>query len=138
MPDIAIIGGTGVFNSNMFDIIETIHPDTPYGKTSDNILIGNIAGIKISFLNRHGTDTLYPPSSVPYRANIYALKELGCQYIISICAVGSLQENFEPGDLVIVDQFIDFTKRREYTYFNDKIVHISIPDPFCKYLNGIF
>jgi 5'-methylthioadenosine phosphorylase len=69
---------------------------------------------------------------------MWALKELGCKYVISACAVGSLQEEFCPGDLVIADQFIDFTKKRDYTFFDDKIVHISIPEPFCNYLNGIF
>lgn len=138
MPKIAIIGGTGIYNPDTFELIEEVYPDTPYGKPSDKILIGRIAGVEVAFLHRHGTTIPYPPSSVPYRANMWALKELGCQYIISACAVGSLQEEFVPGDLVIADQFIDFTKRREYTYFDDRIVHISIPDPFCGYLNGIF
>lgn len=138
MPKIAIIGGTGIYNPDTFEIIEKVYPDTPYGKPSAEILIGKIAGVEVAFLHRHGTSIPYPPSAVPYRANMWALKELGCQYIISACAVGSLQEEFVPGDLVIADQFIDFTKKREYTYFNDKIVHISIADPFCPYLNGIF
>jgi len=138
MPQIAIIGGTGIYNPDTFELIKEVFPDTPYGKPSDKILIGKIAGVEVVFLHRHGTTVPHPPSSVPYRANMWALKELGCKYVISACAVGSLQEEFAPGDLVIADQFIDFTKKREYTYFDDKIVHISIPDPFCNYLNGVF
>ena len=138
MPTIAIIGGTGIYNPDTFELIEEVFPDTPYGKPSDRILIGKITGVEVAFLHRHGTTTPYPPHKVPYKANMWALKELGCKYIISACAVGSLQEEFAPGDLVIADQFIDFTKKRDYTYFDDRIVHISIPEPFCPYLNGIF
>jgi 5'-methylthioadenosine phosphorylase len=138
MPTIAIIGGTGIYNPDTFELIEEVFPDTPYGKPSDKILVGKIAGVEVAFLHRHGTTTPYPPHKVPYKANMWALKELGCKYIISACAVGSLQEEFAPGDLVIADQFIDFTKKRDYTYFDDRIVHISIPEPFCPYLNGIF
>ena len=138
MPKIAVIGGTGIYNPDTFELIEEVFPDTPYGKPSDRILIGKIAGVEVAFLHRHGTTTPYPPHKVPYKANMWALKELGCKYVISACAVGSLQEEFAPGDLVIADQFIDFTKKRDYTYFDDRIVHISIPEPFCPYLNGIF
>ena len=138
MPEIAIIGGTGIYNPDTFELIDKVYPDTPYGKPSDEILIGKIAGVEVAFLHRHGTTIPYPPSSVPYRANMYALKQLGCKYVISACAVGSLQRKFGCGDLVIVDQFVDFTKKRDYTYFDDSVVHIAIPDPFCDYLNGIF
>jgi len=138
MPKIAIIGGTGIYNPDSFETIKKVFPDTPYGKPSDEIMIGKIAGVEVAFLFRHGRSGQHPPSSVPYRANMWALKELGCQYIISACAVGSLQMGFAPGDLVIPDQFIDLTKKRDYTYFDKKIVHISIPDPFCSYLNKIF
>lgn len=138
MPKIAIIGGTGIYNPDTFETIEEVFPDTPYGKPSDPILIGRINGVEVAFLYRHGRDHRYPPSGVPYRANMWALKELGCKYVISACAVGSLQEDYAPGDLVIADQFIDFTKRRDYTYFDDRAVHISIPEPFCAYLNRVF
>jgi len=138
MPKIAIIGGTGIYNPDSFETINTVFPDTPYGKPSDKIMIGKIADVEVAFLFRHGKSHQHPPSSVPYRANMWALKELGCEYIISACAVGSLQIEYAPGDLVIPDQFIDFTKKREYTYFDKKTVHISMPDPFCNYLNRIF
>jgi 5'-methylthioadenosine phosphorylase len=138
MPKIAIIGGTGIYNPNSFETIKTVFPDTPYGKPSDEIMIGRIAGVEVAFLFRHGRSHQHPPSSVPYRANMWALKELGCTTIISACAVGSLQVGYAPGDLVIPDQFIDFTKKRDYTYFDKKTVHISMPDPFCSYLNTLF
>ena len=138
MPEIAIIGGTGIYNPDTFELIEKVCPDTPYGRPSDEILVGRIAGVEVAFLHRHGTTTPYPPSSVPYKANMYALRQLGCKYVISACAVGSLQRKFAVGDLVIVDQFVDFTKKRDYTYFDDSITHIAIPEPFCGYLNAVF
>ncbi|MCL1979248.1 MAG: S-methyl-5'-thioadenosine phosphorylase [Methanomassiliicoccaceae archaeon] len=138
MPRIAIIGGTGIYNPDSFETIKTVFPDTPYGKPSDEIMIGRIAGVEVAFLFRHGRSHQHPPSSVPYRANMWALKELGCEYVISACAVGSLKIEYAPGDLVIPNQFIDFTKKREYTFFDKRTVHISMPDPFCDYLNGIF
>ncbi|MDR1404119.1 MAG: S-methyl-5'-thioadenosine phosphorylase [Candidatus Methanoplasma sp.] len=138
MPRIAIIGGTGIYNPDSFETVRTVFPDTPYGKPSDEIAIGKIEGIEIAFLFRHGRSHQHPPSSVPYRANIWALRELGCECVISACAVGSLRIEYAPGDLVIPSQFIDFTKKREYTFFDDRTVHISMPDPFCSYLSGIF
>jgi len=138
MPKIAIIGGTGIYNPDSFETIKTVFPDTPYGKPSDEIMIGKIADVEVAFLFRHGRSHQHPPSSVPYKANMWALKELGCEYIISACAVGSLQIEYAPGDLVIPTQFIDFTKKREYTFFDKRTVHISMPDPLCNYLNKIF
>ena len=138
MPKIAVIGGTGIYNPDSFETIKTVFPDTPYGKPSNEIMIGRIAGVEVAFLLRHGRSPQYPPSRVPYRANMWALKELGCEYVISACAVGSLKTEYAPGDLVIPDQFIDLTKKRDYTFFDDRIVHISMPDPFCSYLNRIF
>ena len=138
MPKIAIIGGTGIYNPKSFELIREEFPDTPFGKPSDPILIGRINGVEVAFLFRHGKKHQFPPTKVPYLANMHALKALGCEYVISACAVGSLCEDYKPGDLVIPDQFVDFTKSRTYTYFNDKAVHISMPDPFCPYLNGIF
>jgi len=138
MPKIAVIGGTGIYNPDSFEIIKTVFPDTPYGKPSDEIMIGRIAGVEVAFLFRHGRSHQHPPSSVPYRANMWALKSLGCEFVISACAVGSLHIEYAPGDLVMPTQFIDFTKKRDYTFFDKKTVHISIPDPFCEYLNKVF
>lgn len=138
MPKIAIIGGTGIYNPESFELIREEYPDTPYGKPSDPIMIGKINGVEVAFLFRHGKKHQFPPTKVPYLANMWALKKLGCENVISACAVGSLVEDYKPGDLVVPDQFIDCTKSRTYTYFNDKTVHISMPDPFCPYMNGIF
>lgn len=138
MPRIGIIGGSGVYNPDRFELRETVFPDTPYGKPSDEILIGKINGVEVAFLPRHGKRHQHPPSDVPYKANIYALKQLGVEMIISPCAVGSLREDYKPGDLIIVDQFIDFTKSRDYTFFHDRAVHISLADPFCPRMNDIF
>lgn len=138
MVKIGIIGGSGVYNPDRFELIRTEYPDTPYGKPSDEILIGKINGTEVAFLPRHGKNHQHPPHSVPYRANIWALKSFGVDSIISPCAVGSLKEDYHPGDTVIVDQFVDFTKTREYTFFDDKTVHISIPEPFCPELSDVF
>ena len=138
MPRIGIIGGSGVYNPDRFELKETVFPDTPYGKPSDEILIGKINGVEVAFLPRHGKSHQHPPTSVPYKANIYALKQLGVEMIVSPCAVGSLREDYKPGDLIIVDQFIDFTKCRDYTFFHDRTVHISIADPFCPRMNKVF
>ena len=138
MVRIGIIGGSGIYDPRKFEEIRTVFPDTEYGKPSDEILIGRINGVEVAFLPRHGKSHQYPPSEVPYRANIKAMMDLGVEIIISPCAVGSLQKKYMPGDLVIVDQFIDFTKKRDYTFFDKKTVHISIPDPFCPDAGRVF
>jgi 5'-methylthioadenosine phosphorylase len=138
MVRIGIIGGSGIYDPNTFETIGKVYPDTRYGKPSDEITIGKIAGTDIAFIPRHGKDHRHPPSSVPYRANIQAMKDLGVEMIISPCAVGSLKEEYKPGDLVFVDQFIDMTKKRDYTFFDDRTVHISIAEPFCKDLVHAF
>ncbi len=138
MPDIAVVGGTGIYDPESFEITGEAFPDTPYGKPSDPILLGRINGAEVAFLHRHGRSHQHPPSAVPYRANVWALRSLGCTKIVSACAVGSLHEEFAPGDLMIPNQFIDFTKRRDYTFFDDRTVHISIPDPFCPHMAAVF
>ena len=138
MPKIAIIGGTGVFNPDTFELIEKVFPDTPYGKPSDEIMIGKINGVEVAFLPRHGNNHQYPPSEVPYKANITALKSLGVEMVVSPCAVGSLREDYKPGDMILVDQFVDFTKCRDYTFFHDRTVHTAMPDPFCPQMNAVF
>ncbi|HSV42850.1 MAG TPA: S-methyl-5'-thioadenosine phosphorylase [Methanomassiliicoccales archaeon] len=136
---IGIIGGTGVYDPDMFELKETVRPFTPYGAPSDDIQIGEIKGVPVAFLPRHGRGHVLPPHMVNYRANVWALKQLGVDRIISPCAVGSLQEEYEPGQICIVDQFIDFTKQRDYTFYNGpKTVHISTADPFCPELSKIF
>ena len=138
MVRIGIIGGSGIYDADTFETVRKVFPRTKFGKPSDEITIGKIAGVEIAFLPRHGRDHQHPPHSVPYRANIQAMKDLGVEMIISPCAVGSLKEEYRPGDLVIADQFIDFTKNRDYTFFDDAAVHIGIADPFCGVLTKIF
>jgi 5'-methylthioadenosine phosphorylase len=138
-PRIGIIGGTGVYDPEIFEIKDKVVLSTPYGAPSDAVLVGEMNGVEVAFLSRHGSGHVYPPHRVNYRANIWAMKHLGVERIISPCAVGSLQEKFRPGELVIVDQFIDFTKGRDYTFYDGaKTVHISMADPFCKEMNALF
>jgi len=136
---IGIIGGTGVYDPEMFELKETVKLSTPYGAPSDDIQIGEIDGLMVALLPRHGKWHVFPPHKVNYRANIWALKQCGVERIISPCAVGSLQEEYEPGQIVIADQFIDFTKKRDYTFYDGaKTVHVSMADPFCSELRDIF
>ena len=137
MPSIALIGGSGVVPEN-FEVEKEVFPDTPYGKPSDPISIGKIGNVEVAFLYRHGKNHQYPPTSVPYKANMYALKQLGVRCAVSVCTVGSLQEECKPGDLVIADQVIDFTRRRDLTYFLNDTVHISMADPCCASAGKIF
>ena len=138
-PRMGIIGGTGVYDPEIFEIKDKVVLSTPYGAPSDAVLVGEMKGVEVAFLSRHGSGHVYPPHRVNYRANIWAMKHLGVERIISPCAVGSLQERFRPGELVIVDQFIDFTKGRDYTFFDGaKTVHISTADPFCREMNALF
>jgi len=135
---IAIIGGSGIYDPKIFKKEREVKVKTPFGYPSSPIEIGDFFGKKIAFLARHGKKHQFPPHQVPQRANISALKELGVERIIGICAVGSLKENFKPGEIVISDQFIDFTKKREYTFYDKEAVHISLADPFCPELRNLF
>lgn len=135
---IAIIGGSGVYDPGIFKKEKEINPETSYGFPSAPIEIGDFLGKKIAFLARHGKFHQFPPHQVPQRANLYALKELGIERIIGICAVGSLKEEFKPGEIVISDQFIDLTKKRDYTFYDKEAVHVSLADPFCPELRNLF
>jgi len=136
--EIAIIGGTGVYDSGLMNDSKRVKIHTPYGATSDFITIGTYAGRKIAFLARHGEHHSHPPHLVPYRANIWALKQLGVKRIIAPCAVGSLRQEIVPGDIVIADQFFDFTKQRDYTFYeSSQVCHISVAEPFCKELRSL-
>jgi len=137
-PKIAIIGGTGLDDPKFFKKEREFKIKTPFGFPSAPIEIGDFWGKKVAFLARHGEKHQFPPHKVPQRANLWALKKLGVERIIGICAVGSLKENFKPGDIVIPDQFIDFTKKREYTFYDYKAVHVSLADPFCENLRSLF
>ena len=136
--DIAIIGGTGIYDNNLFHQEQIIKPHTPYGPTSDFIVIGRLNDKKIAFLPRHGKGHRIPPHMINYRANIWALKELGVKRIIAPSAVGSLNYDYKPGDIMLPDQFIDFTKKRNYSFFDGpRVCHISMADPFCTDLRNV-
>ncbi len=135
--EMAIIGGTGIYDSDAFENVKEVDIDTPFGKPSDRILVGDFEGKKVAFLPRHGKGHVYSPTHVPYRANIYALKKIGVSRIISIAAVGSLKEEIRPLDIVIPDQIFDRTKHRKDTFFEDVVVHVGIAEPFCSEMRSI-
>ncbi|MFH1462666.1 MAG: S-methyl-5'-thioadenosine phosphorylase [bacterium] len=135
---IAIIGGSGLEDPKFFQKIKEVKMSTPFGSPSSPISVGNFFGEKIAFLSRHGKKHDIPPHKVNSRANIFALKKLGVERIIGISAVGSLKQSFKPGDIVICDQFIDFTKKRYYTFYDKETVHVSLADPFCPKLRNLF
>ena len=132
---IGLIGGTGFEDPNLFKLIEEKKVSTEFGEPSSTIKIGEIAGKKVALLSRHGTKHTINPTNVNYRANIQALKKVGVTKILSASAVGSLKEEFMPGDFVFVDQFIDRTTKRNQTFFDkEKVCHISVAEPFCSNL----
>ena len=138
VAEIGIIGGSGLYDPGLFKDAKEVKVYTPYGEPSDNIIVGVVRGRKVAFLPRHGRGHRIPPHRVNYRANIWALKSLGVKWIISVSAVGSLQEHIKPGDLVVPDQFIDMTKKREYTFFDGPVVaHVSMAEPFCEQLRRL-
>ena len=132
---IGIIGGSGLYEIEALEEAQWIAVDTPWGKPSDELLIGSIGGVKFVFLPRHGRGHLIPPSDVNARANVDALKRAGCTDIIAISAIGSLREELPPGRFVLVDQFIDRTHRRIASFFGPGLVaHVSMADPVCPRL----
>ncbi|MFC6203291.1 S-methyl-5'-thioadenosine phosphorylase [Psychrobacter urativorans] len=129
---IAIIGGSGLYQMQDLTNKRSVSIATPYGKPSDDIVLGELNGVTVAFLTRHGQGHRFTPSKVPYRANIYALKTLGVRYIISVSAVGSLRESLKPLDMVVPDQMIDLTKHRASTFFGTgAVAHVSMADPLC-------
>jgi 5'-methylthioadenosine phosphorylase len=133
---LAIIGGSGLYS--MSGLSDTTEHDleTPFGKPSAPIITGTLEGRRVAFLARHGVGHHIMPTNVPYRANIYALKKLGVQRIVSINACGSLREDYAPGDIVIPNQIFDHTKNRPRTFFDEGlVVHIGVADPFCPDLS---
>lgn len=135
--DIAIIGGSGIYDTNMLDRVRTVDMDTPFGKPSDSITIGEHGDRTICFLPRHGTGHRISPSEINSRANIFALKKLGVKRIIAASAVGSLKKELAPLDIVIPDQIYDRTRSRPSTFFEDGIVaHIGFADPFCPEMSS--
>jgi 5'-methylthioadenosine phosphorylase len=134
---IAVIGGSGIYDIAGLEGADWVTVETPWGRPSDAILTGRLGGVEMAFLPRHGRGHLHSPSSVPYRANIDALKRLGCTDVISVSACGSFREEMAPGDFVIVDQFIDRTFAREKSFFGPGCVaHVSVAHPTCPRLGA--
>src|SRR5213078_1626927 len=137
---IGIIGGSGLYQMPELKDIEEVSVDTPFGKPSDSFIVGTLEGERVAFLPRHGRGHRLTPTEVPFRANIYAMKLLGVENILSASAVGSLQEKYAPLDMVIPDQFFDRTRGRvkESTFFGEGIVaHVSFAHPVCSALGDV-
>lgn len=135
---IGVIGGSGLYNMDALKDIEEIELKTPFGEPSDSLIIGKLEDTTVAFLPRHNRNHTLLPSELPFRANIYAMKKLGVEYIISASAVGSLKEEVKPVDMVVPDQFIDRTKNRASTFFGEGIIaHIAFGEPICNNLAQI-
>jgi 5'-methylthioadenosine phosphorylase len=134
---IGIIGGSGLYEMEGLSDVHEERVETPFGDPSDALVHARLGDADLVFLPRHGRGHRFSPSEVPYRANIYALKKMGVEWIISVSAVGSLKEDIHPGEVVLVDQFIDRTRNRISTFFTDGIVaHIGFSHPVCETLRG--
>ena len=130
---IGVIGGSGLYQMDGLDVTEKVNIKTPYGYPSDQIVFGNLRGKKMAFLPRHGVGHFIPPSEINFRANIFAMKKIGVEKIISVSAVGSMKEEYPPGHFVVPDQFVDRTNRRISTFFTNGMVgHVSLADPICR------
>ena len=135
-PIFGVIGGSGLYQIEGLENVRELEIKTPFGKPSDKFLKGELSGAQLVFLPRHGRGHRWLPTEVNFRANIFAMKKLGVERIISISAVGSLRMEIKPGDLVVPDQFIDRTTQRQSTFFGRGIVaHVSLADPFCRELS---
>jgi 5'-methylthioadenosine phosphorylase len=126
---IGVIGGSGLYS--LFDRAEQVAVETPYGAPSDPLVVADIGGREVVFVPRHGRDHRFPAHRVPYRANLWALKSVGVQQILAPCAVGALDRNLAPGDLVVPDQVIDRTSGRTSTFYDNGAVHVPFADPYC-------
>jgi len=135
---IAVIGGSGLYQMEGLADIEERKVNTPFGSPSDTLVVGTLSGARVAFLPRHARGHRLTPTEVPYQANIYALKSLGVEHIISVSACGSLREHLHPGKVVIPNQLVDFTKKREMSFFGHGLVaHPGVADPFCPNLSDI-
>lgn len=129
---LGVIGGSGLYHMKELKVLEKVSVETPYGPPSDDIVLGELMGVRLAFLPRHGTGHFIPPSEINFRANIFAMKKIGVERILSVSAVGSMKEELEPGHFSIPDQFIDRTTRRISTFFTTGLVgHVSLADPIC-------
>lgn len=135
---IGVIGGSGLYQMPELVGVREVEIKTPFGKTSDPLIRGRLGGVDLIFLPRHGKDHRWLPTEINFRANIFALKKLGVERIISVSAVGSLREEIAPGHLVVPDQFIDRTTQRPSTFFGRGVVaHVSLANPFCSDLSKV-
>ncbi|MBD2625289.1 S-methyl-5'-thioadenosine phosphorylase [Trichormus variabilis] len=138
IAQIGIIGGSGLYKMESLKDVEELEVQTPFGSPSDALILGTLGETRVAFLARHGRNHTLSPSELPFRANIYAMKQLGVEYLISASAVGSLKEEAKPLDMVVPDQFIDRTKNRISTFFGEGIVaHITFGEPICKNLASV-
>lgn len=134
---IGVIGGSGLYQIDGLEGASWVKVRTPWGKPSDEVLVGRLGGVAMAFLPRHGRGHVHSPSDVNYRANIDALKRLGCTDVVAVSAVGSLREDFRPGDFVIVDQYVDRTFAREKSFFGSGCVaHVGFAHPVCPRLSA--
>ena len=138
-PVLGIIGGSGLYEMEEgLEVVEEVSLETPFGPPSDSFILGRLEGLPVAFLARHGRGHRIMPSEINYRANIYGMKVLGVQWILSISAVGSMKDEIRPGHMVVPHQFIDWTKSRESTFFGRGIVaHVSMADPVCPILSDL-
>jgi len=130
--EIGIIGGTGLYDPKLLKNVEEVTLDTPYGAPSDAIILDELAGRQVAFLARHGNKHTIRPTKVNSRANLFALKKLGVKRVLASSTVGSLREEYKPGEIVFVDQFIDRTTSREESFYTEnRVCHISVAEPMC-------
>lgn len=135
---VGIIGGSGLYQMDALEGAQEQVVKTPFGAPSDVLVTGNVQGVPVAFLARHARGHRLLPHEVPYRANIHAMKQLGVRYLLSVSAVGSLKEDFKPLDMVLPDQFIDLTKRRDSTFFGQgAVAHVSMAQPVCLAAAGV-
>jgi 5'-methylthioadenosine phosphorylase len=133
---LGVLGGSGLYDLPGLERVEEIAVETPYGAPSDTVVRGYLGNTALLFLPRHGRGHRVPPHGINFRANVCALKKLGATHLVSVSAVGSMKEAIEPGDLVVVDQYIDLTKRRVSTFFDEVVAHVAFADPVCPLLTA--
>ncbi len=152
---LGIIGGSGLYRLEGVKVLEELFIDTPFGSPSSPVVVGELKGKKVAFLSRHGPEHSFPPHLVPYRANLWALREVGVDRVLAVSAVGGINRLLKPGDFVVINSFLDFTKQRKSTYYEGrlsvkvegedkvaqlikegKVVHIDVSDPYCPQIRG--
>jgi 5'-methylthioadenosine phosphorylase len=137
-PTLGVIGGSGLYEIEGLENIKKQQVTTPYGDPSSPVITGDLEGTRVAFLARHGVDHSCSPTQVPYRANIYTLKSLGVNRVVSVSACGSLREDYKPGEIVVPNQLFDNTKNRANSFFDgDLVAHVGVADPFCLELSSL-